>query len=298
MEKICMGKKTDWDIDKAYKILEQCNLCPRKCGVNRLQGQKGYCGVGGRLVVHSWGPHFGEEVCLVGIGGSGTIFFTGCNLKCIFCQNYQISHYLSGYEVDIDEFASIILSLQDRGCHNINLVTPSHFVPHIIEGISIAKSSGLRIPVVYNCGGYELVSTLKLLEGIIDIYMPDAKFSDAEVSKELASASDYFEILKSALLEMHRQVGDLLIDDNGLALRGLLVRHLVMPGSVAGTEVIMRFISEHISKDTYVNIMEQYHPEHLAVENRVIDRRITYDEYKEAIEIARSYGLHRGFCSE
>ena len=212
--------------------MESCELCPRRCKVNRLNDEKGFCGTGAKAVVSSVGPHFGEESVLVGNGGSGTIFFAGCNLGCVFCQNYDISQLRQGNEVEIDDLANMMLQLQGRGCININFVTPTHVTPHIIESVHIARTKGLKIPTVYNCGGYESIEPLRLLAGTIDIYMPDAKYLNPDSSGKYSFAQDYPEVMKSTLLEMHRQVGDLEIKD-GVAIRGLLVRHLVMPGNVA-----------------------------------------------------------------
>lgn len=275
-------------------MLKSCSVCPRNCGVDRTKGEAGFCGMSDELMVSSYSPHHGEEDVLVGRSGSGTIFLTGCSLCCVFCQNYDISHLREGNKVAIDEFVDIMLSLQNRGCHNINFVTPTHFTPQIMEAINIARKKGLRLPTVYNCGGYESKKTLELLEGFIDIYMPDAKFADSNVAKELANAPDYPEILKEALLEMHRQVGDLVCDKEGIAVKGLLVRHLVLPNGLAGTEEILGFIADNISRDTYVNIMDQYRPMYKAQKVEKINRCITRSEYLEAMDIARARGLHRG----
>ncbi|MBU4310950.1 radical SAM protein, partial [bacterium] len=227
---------------KAYEILEECRLCPRECGVNRIKREKGFCKSGVLPIVSSFGPHFGEEPPLVGTHGSGTIFLTWCNLCCIYCQNYTISHLGEGREISLEEFASQMLSLQRRGCHNINFVTPTHFVPQILAALEIATEKGLNVPLVYNTGGYDQIETLKLLDGAFDIYMPDIKYSDSGIAEKYSSgASDYPEVVKKALREMHRQVGDLLIE-NGIAQRGLLIRHLVLPNNLAGTKETMHFI--------------------------------------------------------
>ena len=227
-------------------LLQSCRICPRKCGVDRLEDEKGFCGMGRELMISSYGPHFGEEDVLVGSHGSGTIFLTGCNLGCIFCQNYDISHLKSGYVVSKERFSDIMLALQKKGCHNVNFVTPTHFTPQILETIVLAKEKGLKVPLVYNCGGYESIKTLKLLDGIINIYMPDFKFTDKDVAKKLCSAPDYPEIVKAALLEMYRQVGDLVVDKFGIAQRGLLIRHLVLPNGLAGTRDAMPTKSRRI----------------------------------------------------
>lgn len=280
-------------IREAEEILKQCTLCPRKCEVDRTSGQRGFCRTGDKPFISSWGPHFGEERPLVGKLGSGTIFFGNCNLGCIFCQNYSISHLGEGSEISFEKLADIMLSLQHEGCHNINLVTPTHQTPMILRSLRIASEKGLNIPVVYNCGGYESLHTIKLLDGIVDIYMPDFKYSDPEMALRYSKAEDYPEAAKAAIKEMHKQVGDLLIDNRGIALRGLLVRHLVLPEGIAGTAGVVNFIAEDISKNTYINIMDQYHPCFKAFDNPPLDRRITGGEYSEAIRMAVESGLTR-----
>lgn len=280
-------------IKKVEEILKKCSLCPRKCGVDRTKNEKGYCKGGYLPRVSSYNPHFGEEEPLVGVGGSGTIFFSGCNLLCVFCQNYEISHLNEGEEVSPTALAKMMLYLQKIGCHNINFVTPTHFVLPILKALEIAIEYGFSLPIVYNCGGYEEVETLKLLEGIIDIYMPDIKYSEPEVASSYSNAEDYFEIAKKAVKEMHRQVGDLRINKEGIAERGLLVRHLVLPEKKAGTEKIMKFIAEEISLYTYINIMDQYYPCYQAKKYPSLSKRITAQEYKEAVEIAWKFGLRR-----
>ncbi len=264
MKPAYIGTYESGELDEKIEILdsmlEECELCARRCGVNRKKGEKGYCRSGHELIVSSAHPHFGEEDVLVGIYGSGTIFLTNCNLRCCFCQNYDISHLGYGRKISEEELANMMLSLQSRGCHNINFVTPTHFTPQIVKGIKIAIERGLDVPIVYNCGGYESVDTLRVLEGIIDIYMPDMKYGDEEHAKKYSDAENYFEVCKKAVKEMHRQVGVLKTDERGIARRGLLIRHLVMPNGVAGSEHVLRFIAEEISKDSYVNIMAQYRP--------------------------------------
>ncbi len=279
--------------EEALEILRNCTLCPRHCEVDRVSGERGFCRTGDMPIISSWGPHFGEEPPLVGRGGSGTVFFTHCNLGCLYCQNYTISHLGEGQEVSFEKLASVMLSLQQMGCHNINLVTPTHQVPMILMALVIARQRGLSLPIVYNCGGYESVQTLKLLEGIIDIYMPDFKYWDSDVAKRYSLAEDYPDRAKEALKEMHRQVGDLVINAEGIAERGLLVRHLVLPGGLAGTKEVVRFIAEEISRDTYINIMDQYHPCYRAFDHPPLDRRITSSEFREAVEFARRAGLRR-----
>ncbi|QJA05373.1 radical SAM protein [Thermosulfurimonas marina] len=275
-----------------YDRLSPCRLCPNECGVDRLGGERGICRVGDRPMVSSFGPHFGEEAPLVGFGGSGTIFFTYCNMACVYCQNWEISHLGEGEEISVEELARIMLLLQARGCHNINLVTPTHQVPFIVEALKIAAEQGLRLPLVYNCGGYESVETLRLLEGLIDIYMPDFKYADAKVALRLSKVTNYPEVAKAALKEMHRQVGDLVIRD-GIAVRGLLVRHLVLPGGLSGTRGVLSFIAREISPNTYVNIMDQYHPCGDAWKYPPLDRRLRPEEYEEALRIAEEVGLKR-----
>lgn len=280
-------------IEKAETMLSDCAMCPRECHVDRTSGERGFCRTGDLPFVSSWGPHFGEERPLVGRYGSGTIFFGNCNLGCIFCQNYSISHLGDGAEISHEKLAGVMLSLQTSGCHNINFVTPTHQTAAIIRAISIAAEKGLTVPLVYNCGGYEKVETLQLLEDIIDIYMPDFKYADKAHALKYSDAGDYPEAARAALKEMHRQVGDLLIDESGVAKRGLLVRHLVLPENIAGTCEVVRFIAEEISRDTYINIMDQYHPCFRAFDFSELSRRITKREYIEAVECAINAGLKR-----
>jgi len=276
-------------------ILQSCTLCPRECQVNRLDGELGVCGAGDTLVVSSVFPHFGEEPPLVGQSGSGTIFLTHCNLRCAFCQNYDISHRGEGSETSLQQMARYMVALQKRGCHNINFVTPTHFSPQLIAALPAAIDMGLRLPLVYNCGGYESLEVIKLLENIVDVYMPDAKFAESEVARKFCDAPDYPEVCQGVLKEMHRQVGVLQTNRSGVAERGVLIRHLVMPEGLAGTEQIMKFIAEELSIDSYVNIMIQYYPQYKAGEYPELRRRITPEEFQDALAIARSFGLHRGF---
>jgi putative pyruvate formate lyase activating enzyme len=279
--------------NRARQILKNCTLCPRECGVDRLENQRGFCQVGAMAMVSSVGPHFGEEAPLVGRNGSGTIFFSGCNLGCLFCQNYDISHLVAGEEVSEADLVRHMLFLQSLGCHNINLVTPTHVVPQILGALTEARREGLDLPVVYNCGGYESIQTLRLLNGAIQIYMPDFKYGHNAVGKKYSCVDDYFDRAGEALVEMHRQVGDLLLDEQGIAQSGLLIRHLVLPGGLAGTEKVMEFIARELSPDSYVNIMDQYHPQYRAGEFPELDRRITHQEYRQAVEIARKHGITR-----
>jgi len=277
------------------EFLKECRLCPRECRVNRLKGEIGYCGTGSELMVSSAFPHFGEESPLVGNQGSGTIFLTHCNLRCIFCQNYDISHLGRGEHITTSEMALAMFKLQEMGCHNINFVTPTHYAPQIVTSLPEAIEMGLRLPIVYNCSGYESIEVIQLLEGVVDIYMPDVKFMDEKYSKQFSNAPDYPEVIKKVLKEMHRQVGDLKTNSKGIAERGLLIRHLVMPGGVASSEAVLKFISDEISVHSYVNIMDQYRPEYRAHEYSEINRRVTHKEYMEAVQIAKHFHLYRGF---
>ena len=287
------------ELSRRIKLLEgflkECRLCPRECRVDRLNGEKGVCEAGLVPLVSSAFPHFGEEPPLVGYHGSGTIFFTHCNLRCVFCQNYDISHLGNGEPVTSSDMARVMVRLQEMGCHNINFVTPTHYTPQIVASLPEAIEMGLRLPIVYNCSGYESLEIIRLLEGIIDIYMPDAKYMDEEYSRRFSNAPDYPEVIKRVLKEMQRQVGDLTINSKGIAEKGLLVRHLVMPHGVASSEPILKFIAEEISIHAYVNIMDQYRPEYRAREYPEISRRITKEEYLEAVQWAKHYHLYRGF---
>ena len=278
---------------RAEAGLGNCKLCPRQCGVDRLAGETGYCGTGKHAVVSSYNAHFGEEDPLVGTHGSGTIFFTHCNLLCNFCQNYEISHLGEGHEITNEQLAYIMLELQRSGCHNINLVTPTHVAAQILGALCIAADKGLRIPIVYNSGGYDSTQTLEILDGAIDIYMPDFKFWDGEVARQACDAPDYPEIARSAFLEMHRQVGDLETTADGLATRGLLVRHLVLPQGLAGTKEVMTFIAEKVSSQTYVNIMPQYRPCGKADEIPALAKPISPLDFDSALQPAEDAGIKR-----
>ncbi len=275
----------------ATEMLEYCNVCAQDCHVNRLEGELGFCRAPGNAVISTYGPHHGEEDVLSGTRGSGTVFFAHCNLSCVFCQNCDISQYDEGREVEARELGEIMLQLKERGCHNINLVSPSHFVPQILAALVTAVEGGLDIPIVYNTGGYDALHTLRLLDGVIDIYMPDIKFGSNEMGKKYAKAPQYYDIVKAAVKEMHRQVGDLQVNEEGLATRGLLVRHLVLPGDISGTEGVMQFLAEEISLATCVNVMEQYHPAHKAFKYPELSRRITPREFDRALEKAEKAGL-------
>ena len=275
-------------VRQLWDLMNPCTLCPRECKVNRRDGQTGFCGIGDKPLVSSVGPHFGEESVLVGRGGSGTIFFAGCNLGCVFCQNYDISHHRHGHNVTIEQLARSMLELQYYGCCNINFVTPTHVAPAIVTALGLARKEGLTVPTVYNTGGYDSVETLKLLEGFVDIYMPDMKYADAEVAKELSSAQNYPQINRDAVKEMHRQVGDLKTN-KGIATRGLLVRHLVLPENLAGSFDIIDFLAEQISTKTTINIMDQYRPCYEASSHPAINRRPTTDE----IQSVRKYAIQK-----
>ena len=274
-------------------MLEQCYLCPRQCGINRLAGESGKCHITSQVIVTSYDPHFGEEAPLVGKHGSGTIFFTYCNLRCVFCQNYTISQLGKGEPVNRQELAQMMLFLQAKECHNINLVTPTHVVPFILDALELAVSMGLHLPLVYNSGGYDSVETLKLLDGIIDIYMPDMKYSDERIAEQLSGIKNYPQVNKAAVKEMHRQVGDLQIDEEGIAQRGLLVRHLVLPNQLAGTEEVVRFLAQEVSTNTYLNVMAQYYPCYKAFDMPQLSRPVSKEEFYEAIELAHQQGLDR-----
>ncbi len=275
-----------------WDIMSECWLCPRHCGVNRLKGEKGFCQASAQLEIASHHPHFGEERSLVGSGGSGTIFFTHCGLRCVFCINYQISQEGEGHERTIDELAEMMLYLQRIGCHNINVVTPTHYSAHIVLALDRAAGKGLRVPLVYNTCGWERLEILKILEGIVDIYLPDFKYFDGAMAEIYSSgATSYPEITARAILEMHRQVGVTKPADDGLMYRGLMIRHLVMPNNVSGSEQIVKWIAENLPKDTYLNIMSQYRPMYRASEYPQINRRITRDEYLEVVKAAQKAGL-------
>lgn len=285
-------------IRDAYRILLSCELCPHKCRVNRIAGEQGKCRSTAQVMVSSYNAHFGEEPPLSGVQGSGTIFFTNCTLHCRFCQNYPISQLGNGNQVTISELAAMMMDLQKRGCHNINLVTPTHFVPQIIAALAQAREQGLSIPIVYNTSGYEAVNTLKLLENIVDIYLPDAKYTDDLIARKYSSAHNYFAVLKDALKEMHRQVGDLKVDRHGIAQSGLIIRHLILPDNLAGTDKVLPWIAENISKNTYISLMSQYFPAYKAMNEPTLSRGITRKEYQEARAILRKCGLGNGWLQQ
>ena len=278
---------------EAYRRLESCNICAHKCGANRLEGELGVCRTTDRAKVSSYGPHLGEEDPLRGWRGSGTIFFTRCNLRCQYCQNHDISQTDHGSEVTPQELAVMMLELQERGCHNINFVSPSHVVPQILAGLLIAAQTGLSVPLVYNTGGYDSLETLALLDGIIDIYMPDMKYANSRIGLHYSKIRNYPDVNQAAVKEMHRQVGDLQINEDGVATKGLLVRHLVLPNGLAGTDQVVRFLAEEISLNTYLNLMDQYRPAHKANQYPKLIRPITKNEFQHALNCAQEAGLKR-----
>ncbi len=278
--------------ERLWDMMRDCRLCPRECGVNRIDGAKGFCGASARLIVSSAHPHFGEERPLVGKGGSGTVFFSHCSLRCVFCINWQISHGGEGSRTSLEELAGMMLRLQERGCRNINVVTPTHYSPHILMALDIAASQGLALPLVWNTCGWEKVEVLKMLDGIVDIYLPDFKYSSGTMAKKYSGGADtYPRIAKDALLEMNRQVGVAQPESGGLITSGLMIRHLVMPNNVSGTREVLFWIAENLPKNTYVNIMSQYRPMYQANEYPKIARRLYISEYRQAVEWAREAGL-------
>lgn len=285
-------------IDKAFGLLQSCVICPRKCKVNRLKNEKGFCKTGLRAKVCSFMPHYGEEPPISGYNGSGTIFFSHCNMACVYCQNFEFSQMEEGREVEAEELAGFMLQLQNLNCHNINLVTPTHVMPQILQALKLAVSQGLLLPIVYNTGGYELKGILKLLEGIVDIYLPDMRYADNEMAVKYSDAPDYAGYNQEALREIHRQVGVAQIDEAGIIKKGVIIRHLVMPNNIAGTDKIMCFISRELSKDTYLSLMSQYYPCFQAEEFPGLSRRITQKEYEEAQSSMERYGLHNGWIQE
>jgi len=309
-------------VNEVRQILESCTLCPRRCKVNRLAGKLGFCLSGTEVVISSAGPHYGEEPPISGSKGSGAIFFTGCNLRCLFCQNYQISQEYEGHPVNpvrsplplakasrrnvgatsngvkIETLAGMMLSLENQRCHNINLVSPTHFVPQILEALLIAVEKGLTLPLVYNTNGYDTIETLKLLDGIIDIYLPDIKYSDNKYAKEYSGVKNYVKYNRLALKEMFRQVGNLIIDENGIAQRGVLIRHLVLPERIAGSFESLDFIAEEISKEAHISLMSQYHPCYKADKHPVVNRRLKKAEYDEVVEYAEKSGLENCYIQE
>ena len=285
-------------IEETFKLLESCCICPRRCKVNRLKNEKGFCKTGFQPKVCSFMPHHGEEPPISGEHGSGTIFFSHCNMACVYCQNYEFSQSGQGREVGFEELAKFMIDLQDMGCHNINLVTPTHVMPQILEAIGIAIPQGLKIPIVYNSGGYELPDIIKMLDGIVDIYLPDTRYADNDMAMQYSSAPDYPKYNQGALKEMHRQVGIANIDNQGIIKRGLIIRHLVLPNNICATEKIMKFIAQELSPDTYISLMSQYRPCHKVSQFKDICRRITYEEYEYAKQAMQEQGLNNGWVQE
>ena len=282
-------------VDRARALLQVCTACPRNCRVNRWADKFAVCKTGRYAVVSSYFPHHGEEDCLRGRNGSGTIFFCGCNLRCVFCQNFDISWQLHGAPARPEKLAAMMLELQAQGCHNINFVTPEHVALQIVEALPLAIERGLRLPLVYNTSAYDSMESLELLDGLVDIYMPDFKYWDSEMARKYSRAPDYPEVARRAVKEMHRQVGDLVIDENGVAKRGLLIRHLVMPGNIAGTQEVMGWIARELSPNSYVNVMPQYHPAGKVSRSEYpeINRRVTAAEFERALEETWGAGLKR-----
>jgi putative pyruvate formate lyase activating enzyme len=292
-------EELDHRIEAAYQLLEACRVCPRECGVNRLENSRlGFCRSGLNPVISSVSPHHGEEPPLSGTRGSGTIFFTNCNLRCVYCQNYPISQLGNGAERTPGELACQMLWLQEQGCHNLNLVTPTHFMPQILKALGLARERGFDLPIVYNTSGYDSVKTLRLLDGIVDIYLPDMRYGDSKAAMQYSAAPHYVEVNQAAIREMYRQVGNLVTDDRGIATRGLIVRHLVLPGGISGTEQVMKFLAGEISKDVSISLMSQYFPAFKSAEHPEINRRISEKEYDEAYDIKMKYGLRNGWVQE
>ncbi len=286
-------------IEAAYEILRHCTLCPRDCGVNRLAGEKGYCRAAAEPIVASWTAHPWEEPPISGTNGSGTIFFTHCTARCLFCQNYPISQLGVGQQVTVQRLAEMMLELQAHGCHNINLVTPTHFVPQILAALSVAIEGGLHLPLVYNSSGYEAVETLRLLDGVVDIYLPDAKYADDAVARRLSGFQGYVKANRSALRAMYHQVGaELLLDEHGLAIRGMIIRHMVLPEGLAGTWQVLEWIACELSPFIHISLMAQYFPAHKAVGDPILGRKITSEEYFEALAAFDTLGLERGWRQE
>lgn len=293
-----LNGRLDAAIAGLFKLLESCSLCPRACKVNRLKEKQGFCKTGLKPRVYSYMAHHGEEPAISGDKGSGTIFFANCNMGCCYCQNYEFSQQGRGREVSFEDLAGFMLDLQEMGCHNINLVTPTHVLPQILSALKIAIAQGLRIPLVYNTGGYELAEVIAVLEGIVDIYLPDMRYADAETAARLSNAPGYPGYNQSAVKEIFRQAGVVRMDERGIIRQGMIIRHLVLPNGISGTEQIMRFISRELSVDTYISLMSQYLPYHRAGEFSEISRRLTLKEYEEAKGIMQRYGLFNGWVQE
>jgi len=285
-------------IDQCFKMLESCCICPRICRVDRLKNKRGFCRIGLKPKVCSFMPHQGEEPPISGTKGSGTIFFSGCNMACVYCQNYEFSQLDEGREVESEELADFMLQLQSMGCHNINLVTPTHVMPQILKSLKLAIPKGLKIPLVYNTSGYELPEMIKLLDGIVDIYLADMRYADNDMTIKYSSVEDYPELNRRAVKEMHKQVGVAKMDEEGIIKKGVIIRHLVLPNNISGTDKIMKFIQEELSKDTYISLMSQYLPCYKADKIDGISRRITYQEYEDAKAVMDKYGLYNGWTQD
>ncbi len=283
---------------EALRMLERCMICPRKCGANRLRDEQGFCRTGRLAVTCSYFAHHGEEPPISGEHGSGTIFFSRCNLRCLYCQNYQFSQKDEGRPMEARELADVMLCLQKEGCHNINVVTPTHVMPQILEALLLAVADGLNVPIVYNTSGYELPETLKILEGIVDIYLPDMRYSNEEAARVFSGAADYPTLNREAIKEMHRQVGAAIFNNDGSIRKGMIIRHLVLPEDISGTEEILRFIAEEISCETYVSLMSQYFPVYLADKHPPLDRRLRLEEFEEAAACLKKFGLTNGWIQE
>ena len=292
------NSKLDALIDGTYNLLKSCALCPRLCGVNRLKDERGFCRTGARPIVYSSLVHHGEEPPISGSSGSGTIFFSNCNMRCVYCQNYEFSQNNNGKEMELEDLAMLMLELEKSKCHNINLVTPTHVMPQILKALKIAVSKGLSIPIVYNTSGYDLPEIIRKLKGIVDIYLPDMRYAKSEISKKYSQAPDYPKYNRESVKEMYRQVGTAQINKDGVIEKGLIIRHLVLPNNISGTKEIMRFIAKEISKDTYISLMSQYFPYYKAGEFPELNRRVTKEEYDAAIEYMRENGLHNGWIQE
>ncbi len=296
--KLVANGELDRRVKAAFELLNPCRVCPRSCRVNRLKGKMGFCGIGLLPKVASVSAHFGEEPPISGVEGSGTIFFSGCNMRCVFCQNYPISQLRQGQEITIERLAADMLKLKKMGCHNLNLVTPSHMVPQILAGLSLAVKQGFDLPIVYNTGGYDSLESLRLLEGVVDIYLPDIKYSDEVFAHEYSGPSDYCEVNRKAVLEMHRQAGELVLDSQGIASRGLVIRHLVLPDNISGTEKVLRFIAQNLSPRTHVSLMGQYFPANRAGSFAELNRRLSSREYEGALTRLENLNLANGWVQE
>lgn len=285
-------------IDACFKMLESCSICPRQCKVNRIKNELGFCKTGLKPRVCSFMPHHGEEPPISGSGGSGTIFFSHCNMACVYCQNYEFSQLGQGREVDFQELAGFMIELENLGCHNINLVTPTHVMPQILKALGIAISKGLKIPIIYNTGGYELPQIIKLLNGIVDIYLPDIRYGDSTMAIKYSDAPAYPKYNQEAVKEMHHQVGIAKINNQGIINKGVIIRHLVLPHRISGSDEIMRFIAQGVSKDSYISLMSQYMPYYKAYTFKALSRRLTHQEYEEIKQIMQKYGLYNGWIQE